>query len=91
MKGLEPDITAGWCANVESAAAAMESGATVQDWLVSISTDTGVGAGLGALGYDFTTSGGTWSDADGTLYAINGGTDGLYTIDPVLVADDEQV
>mgnify|MGYP005752638853 FL=1 len=31
MKGLEPDITAGWCANVESAAAAMESGATVQD------------------------------------------------------------
>lgn len=58
--------------------------ATVQDWLVSISTDTGVGTGLGALGYDFTTSGGTWSDADATLFAINGGTDGLYTVDPIL-------
>lgn len=58
--------------------------ATVQDWLVSISTDSGVGTGIGALGYNFTTSGGTWSDADGTLYAINGGTDGLYTVDPIL-------
>ena len=58
--------------------------ATVQDWLISISTESGQGGGLGALGYDFTTSGATWSDADGTLYAINGGTDGLYTVDPLL-------
>ena len=58
--------------------------ATVQDWLVSISTESGQGTGLGPLGFDFTTSGGTWSDADGTLYAISGGDDGLYTVDPVL-------
>lgn len=58
--------------------------ATVQDWLVSISTDNGVGTGLGSLGLDFTTSGGTWSDADDTLFAINGGTNGLYTVDPIL-------
>ena len=42
MKGLEPDITAGWCANVESAAAAMESGATVQDWLGTSSEEAQV-------------------------------------------------
>ena len=33
MKTLEPEITAGWCANVKCTAAAMEAGATVQDWL----------------------------------------------------------
>ena len=56
--------------------------ATVQDWLVAISTDDGHGHGVGPLGYDFTTAGATWSDVNETLFAINGGTDGLYTIEP---------
>ena len=33
MKTFQPEITAGWCANVEATAAAMEAGATVQEWL----------------------------------------------------------
>ncbi|MEC9071395.1 MAG: hypothetical protein VX938_03410 [Myxococcota bacterium] len=56
--------------------------ATVQDWLVAISTNNGNGHGVGPLGYDFTTAGATWSDLNETLFAINGGTDGLYTIEP---------
>jgi hypothetical protein len=58
--------------------------ATTQDWLISVSTASGQGTGVGALGFDFTTSGGTWSDLDQTIFAINGGDDGLYAVDPTL-------
>jgi hypothetical protein len=58
--------------------------ATTQDWLISVSTASGQGTGVGALGFDFTTSGGTWSDLDQTVFAISGGDDGLYSVDPTL-------
>ncbi|HIA01475.1 MAG TPA: hypothetical protein EYN66_06125 [Myxococcales bacterium] len=53
-----------------------------QQELISIATKTGLGTMIGKLGVQFTTHGATWSDELAGLYAINGGTDKLYIIDP---------
>ncbi len=56
--------------------------ASANDVTISIDTNSGVAAIVGALGVNFGTGGATWSDAIQGLYAINGSTDYLYTIDP---------
>jgi hypothetical protein len=57
---------------------------TTADILLDIDTTTGQGTKLGDLGFDFTTSGATWSDAlndnQGGLYAISGATNSLHSI-----------
>ncbi|MBX3129642.1 MAG: hypothetical protein KF718_23195 [Polyangiaceae bacterium] len=59
---------------------------TVSDILIDLNPATGAGTQVGLLGVDFTTGGATWSDAlnigQGGLYAINGATNQLYTLNP---------
>lgn len=56
--------------------------ASAGNQLISISSQTAATTAVGVLGANFTTGGATWSDDVDALYAINGGDDSLYTIDP---------
>jgi hypothetical protein len=53
------------------------------DQLLTLDTATGAGTPVGALGYDFGTSGATWCEAQSLVYGIDGTTDALFEIDPV--------
>ncbi|MDP6943552.1 MAG: hypothetical protein QF464_05335 [Myxococcota bacterium] len=56
--------------------------ASAGNQLISISSQTAEATSVGVLAAEFTTGGATWSDEVNALYAINGGDDALYTIDP---------
>ena len=54
----------------------------LEDWLVHIDTATGLATPIGTLGISLVSSGATWSDALGAIYAINGLNGTLNLVDP---------
>jgi hypothetical protein len=52
------------------------------DTLVTLNTVTGEATVIGGLGTDFGSSGATWVDELGGMYAINSLDDSLYTVEP---------
>tara|TARA_B100000029_G_scaffold482153_1_gene531874 strand:- start:2156 stop:3271 length:1116 start_codon:yes stop_codon:yes gene_type:complete len=52
------------------------------DVLLSMNGSTGQGVVIGEFGFDFGTGGATWSDESYAVFAIDGTSDSLYSIDP---------
>jgi len=53
-----------------------------QDETIAIDPNNGIAEIVGALGFNFGSTGATWSEAESLLYAIDATTDGLYKISP---------
>ena len=56
--------------------------ANMQDEFIAISSTEGSAESIGPLGFNFGSTGATWSEADQAVYAIDATSDGLYTISP---------
>ncbi len=52
------------------------------DVLLSMNGSSGQGVVIGEFGFDFGTGGATWSDESYAVFAIDGTSDSLYSIDP---------